>query len=96
MHRRPNSELSPFDPEIKRTLSRLKKSKVDNTEMEYHNTNRFSESQLDHHEMPGIWEPTLGDYWRPMTNEEYSGIQHQPINANNFELKPSLIFVVQQ
>ena len=29
-------------------------------------------------------------------NENYSGIQHQPIDANNFELKPVLISMVQQ
>ena len=29
-------------------------------------------------------------------NEEYSGIRHQPIDANNFELKLALISMVQQ
>ena len=43
MHRRPNFELLPFDPEIERTLFRLKKIKADNTEMEDHNTDRFNE-----------------------------------------------------
>ena len=29
-------------------------------------------------------------------NEEYSGIRYQPIDVNNFELKPALISMVQQ
>ena len=31
-----------------------------------------------------------------MMNEDYSGIHHQPIDVNNFELKPALINIVQQ
>ena len=38
----------------------------------------------------------LPDYLRPIVNENYSGIRRQPINANNFDLKPSLIVIVQQ
>ena len=41
-------------------------------------------------------ESTLGDYWRPIVNENYLGIGRQPIVANNFELKASLISMVQQ
>ena len=96
MHRRSNSELLSFDPKIERTLFRLKKIKVDNTEMEDQNIHRFNEGQSDENETLGIREPTLDDSWRPMMNEEYSRIQHQPIDANNFELKPALISMVQQ
>ena len=94
MHRRSNSELLLFDPKIERTLFRLKKIKVDNIEIEEKNSDRFSEGQSDHNEMLGIQESTLGDCWRPMMNEEYSGIRHQPIDANIFELKPALINMV--
>ena len=59
MHRRSNSELLPFDPEIEITLFRLKKVKIDNTEMEYQNSDRFSEGYSEQNEIPGIWEPTL-------------------------------------
>ena len=54
MHRRPNSELLPFDPEIERTLFRLKKTKDDNTKMEDQNTDRFSKGQSHQNKMPGI------------------------------------------
>ena len=96
MHRRSNSELLSFDPEIERTFFRLKKIKADNIEMEDHNQDKLSEGHSDQNEMPRIREPTLGVCWRSMMNEDYSGIQHQPIDANNFELKPALIFMVQQ
>ena len=85
MHRRLDFKLLSFDLEIERTLFKLKKIKADNIEIEDHNINIFSEGQSNHNEMLGIREPTLGDWWRPMVNEEYSGIRHQPINANNFE-----------
>ncbi|XP_065628545.1 uncharacterized protein LOC111994101 [Quercus suber] len=39
---------------------------------------------------------TLKDYVRPIVNDNYSGIRRQTINANNFELKPALISMVQQ
>nr|XP_023881727.1 uncharacterized protein LOC111994101 [Quercus suber] len=39
---------------------------------------------------------TLKDYVRPIVNDNYSGIRRQTINANNFELKPALINMVQQ
>ena len=38
----------------------------------------------------------LRDYFRPVVNDHYSGIQRQSINANNFELKPALINMVHQ
>lgn len=39
---------------------------------------------------------TLKDYVRPVVNNNYSGIRRQTVNANNFELKPALISMVQQ
>ncbi|KAF5472037.1 hypothetical protein F2P56_008785 [Juglans regia] len=39
---------------------------------------------------------TLKDYVRPVVNDNYSGIRRQTINANNFELKPTLISMVLQ
>ena len=76
MHRKSTSKLFPFDPEIERTLFRLKKVKANNTKMEDLFNDKFGEGHLDQNEIPGIWEPTLGDYWRPMMSEDYSGIWH--------------------
>ncbi|KAI3448699.1 hypothetical protein Pfo_005364 [Paulownia fortunei] len=38
----------------------------------------------------------IRDYFQPTMNQNYSGIARQSINANNFELKPALISMVQQ
>ena len=39
---------------------------------------------------------TMEDFWRPIIQEEYSAIRHATVDANNFELKPALITMVQQ
>ena len=38
----------------------------------------------------------MEDFWRPIIQEEYSAIRQLAIEANNFELKPALITMVQQ
>ena len=76
MHRKSNAELLSLDPKIQRTLFRRKKTKAANSEMEDHNSDRFNEGHLDHNEIPGLKELTLGDCWRPVMNEDYSGIHH--------------------
>ena len=38
----------------------------------------------------------MEDFWRPVIRNEYSVVKKPPIHANNFELKPSLITMVQQ
>ena len=37
---------------------------------------------------------TLEDFWRPIIQEEYSTMRQTSIEANNFELKPTLITMV--
>ena len=39
---------------------------------------------------------TVEDFWRPIIQEEYSTIIQAIVDANNFELKASLITMVQQ
>ena len=38
----------------------------------------------------------MEDFWRPVIQAEYSVAKQPAINANNFELKPALITMVQQ
>ena len=38
----------------------------------------------------------MEEFWRPIIKEEYSVVRQPPIEANNFELKPTLITMVQQ
>ena len=38
----------------------------------------------------------MEDFWRPSIQGEYSTVRQPPIGANNFELKPALITMVQQ
>ena len=39
---------------------------------------------------------TMEDFWRPNIQEEYSAIRQPTVDANNFELKPALITMVQK
>ena len=38
----------------------------------------------------------MEDFWRPSIRNEYSIVWQPPIEANNFELKPAYITMVQQ
>ena len=39
---------------------------------------------------------TMEDFWRPVIQAKYSAVRQPAIEANNFELKPALITMVQQ
>ena len=39
---------------------------------------------------------TMEDFWGPVIQDEYSAVRQPAIEANNFELKPALITMVQQ
>ena len=41
-------------------------------------------------------EMTMEDFWRLVIQDEYSAVRQPAIEANNFELKPALITMVQQ
>ena len=38
----------------------------------------------------------MEDFWRPIIQEKHSIVRQPAIEANNFELKPALITMVQQ
>ena len=98
--RRRNSDLLPFDLEVNRILKNQRMSNKQELNMDENqcdrNSDAHNEGHSDHNEMSNLREPTFGDCWKSMVNENYSGIRQQFINVNNFELKPSLILMVQQ
>ena len=50
------------------------------------------DEEVERNQMPN----TMEDFWRPIIQEEYSAVRQPTIEANNFELKPTLITMVQQ
>ena len=79
MRRARSRDIIHVDPEIERTLRSLRRNKI------------LAMAEEDREVLPR----TLKDYVRPVVNGNYSSIMRQPINANNFELKPALISMVQ-
>ena len=95
MHRKQDSDLLPADTELERILRCLRKTKrVENATMadERHDQ---TEEQRTVAKRPPITD-TMEDFWRPIILEEYSTIRQPTVDANNFELKPALITMVQQ
>ena len=95
MHRKQDSDLLLADTELERTLRSLRKSKrAENAAMadERHDQ---TEEQRTTARRPPITD-TMEDFWRPIIQEEYSTIRQTTMDANNFELKPALITMVQQ
>ena len=95
MHKKPESNLFPLDTELERTLRNLRK--VRSAEIEIMAEERMG--QIVEQETPAERAPvqdTMEDFWRPVIQEEYSAIRQPTIEANNFELKPTLITMVQQ
>ena len=95
MHRKQDSDLFPADTELERTLRSLRKTKiVENAAMADERHDQI-EKQRTAAIMPPITD-TMEDFWRPIIQEEYSAIGQPTVDANNFELKPALITMVQQ
>ena len=95
MHRKQGSDLIPVDTELERTLRSLRKTKgAENASMaeERHDE---TEEQRTTARRPPITD-TMEDFWRSIIQEEYSAIRQPTMDANNFELKPALITMVQQ
>ena len=95
MHRKQNTGLIPADTELERTLRSLRKTKrVENSAMADERQDQ-TEGQRTAARRPPITD-TMEDFWRPIIQDEYSAIRQPTVNANNFELKPALITMVQQ
>ena len=95
MHRKQGSDLIPADTELERTLRSLRKTKrVEKATMTEEGHDQTEEQRTATRRPPII--DTMEDFWRPIIQEEYSAIRQPTVDANNFELKPALITMVQQ
>ena len=96
MHRRPEADLLPLDTEIERTLQNLRRiTSAESRNMEHQGDRLHAipeEEEVESNQRPN----TMEDFWRPIIQEEYSAVRQPAIEANNFELKPALITMVQQ
>ena len=95
MHRKLESDLSTLDTELERTLRNLRKVKrggeatMANERINQTVEQETTTDRLRRHD-------TMEDFWRPVIQAEYSAVTQPTVEANNFELKPALIIMVQQ
>ena len=95
MHRKQDSDLLPADTKLERTLKSLRKTKrIENAVMADERHDQIEEQRTVARRPPMT--DTMEDFWRPFIQEEYSAIRQPTVDANNFELKPALITMVQQ
>ena len=94
MHRKQDSDLLPADTELERTLRSLRKTKKAKNAAMADERHDQTEEQRTAARRPPITD-TMEDLWRAIIQEEYSAIRQPTLDANNFELKPSLITMVQ-
>ena len=97
MHRKSEVDMLPLDTEIERTLKNLRQitsveSKSMKNQRERLQAIPEEEEEAERHQRPN----TIEDFWSPIIQEEYSVVRQPTIEANNFELKSTLITMVQQ
>ena len=84
----------PADTEMERTLKSLRKNKrAENATMVDERHDQTKEQRTAARRPPIT--DTMEDFWRPIIQEEYYAIRQPTVDANNFELKPTLITMVQ-
>ena len=71
-----------------------KVSRVEKATMEDERINQTVEQETTAGRPP--IQDMIEDFWRPDIQAEYSIVRHPAVEANNFELKPALITMVQQ
>ena len=95
MQRKQDSDLLLADTELERTLRSLRKTKrAEKATMADERNDQIVEQRTTAGRPP--MQHTMEDFWRPIIQEEYSAIRQPTVDANNFELKPALITMVQK
>ena len=95
MHRKPESDLFPLDTKLERTLRNLRNVKSAETTIMVEERMGQKVEQETAVERPPM-QDIMEDFWRPVIQKEYLAVRQHAIEANNFELKPPLITMVQQ
>ena len=91
-------DMLPLDTEIERTLQNLRRITSSESRNMANQRERLQaipeekEEEIERNQRPN----TMEDFWRPIIQEEYSVVRQPVIEANNFELNPALITMVQQ
>ena len=98
MTRSNSSEFVLFDPEIERTLQRRRRQQQeeDSTTMDNQEVNADMEQRMAQINQQQIFQRAARNRVLPGLDVEHRSIVAPPIAANNFELKPSLINMVQR
>ena len=96
MHRKPEADMLPLDIEIERTLKNLRKiTSAESRSMANQRERLQAIPEEEEEEAKRPQRPnTMEDFWRPIIKEEYFAVRQPAIEANNFELKPTLITMV--
>ncbi|MED6165902.1 hypothetical protein PIB30_103983, partial [Stylosanthes scabra] len=85
-----------FDPEIEKTLRKLRKQSKLQKQTHKISSEEVFEEVRDNMAAEGNRQRTLADFTTPTTASCGSSIVRPTVEANNFELKPSLIQLIQQ
>ena len=91
MHRKLEANLLPLDIEIERTLRNLRKNTSVESKSMANQRERLQPIQEEAETERPERKMTMEDFWRPSIQDECSAVRQPAIEANNFELKPSLI-----
>ena len=95
MHKKLELDLVHVDSELERTLRSLRKvSRAEKATIADERIDRTVEQETVAERPP--MQDTMEDFWRPVIQAEYSAVRQPVVEANNFELKPALIAMVQQ
>ena len=97
MHRRTRANLLSLDTKPEKTIRNLKKEKAAAKALVMENQGEANPN------IPVVVadrcqqrQRTMEDFWRLIIREEYLAVRQPTIESNNFEMKPSLITMVQQ
>ena len=95
MHRKPESDQPTLDTELERTLRNLRKVKrAGEATMAYERITQIVEQETAVERLQR--QDAMEEFWRPVIQAEYSAVRQPAVEANNLELKPALITMVQQ